>query len=105
MRRGTGIAERLRLIVVVVEFILRFVQRVLLTLDLFFRSFLLMLSLLLEGVLFLVRQSTGCCRSGIGLLVRSRGTLVTAVVAVAARRTTTRDATRRSPEPVYWIES
>ena len=53
----------------VVEFILRFVQRILLMLDLFFRSFLLMLSLLLEGVLFLVRQSTGCCRGGIGLLL------------------------------------
>ena len=33
------------------------------------------------------------------------GTVVTVVVAGAARCTTTRDATSRSPEPVYWIES
>src|SRR6266403_205976 len=55
-------------LILVVEFILRFVQRVLLMLDLFFRSFLLMLSLLLEGVLFIVRHRTGCRGRGIGLL-------------------------------------
>jgi len=54
VRRGTGIAERLRLIVVV-EFILRFVQRVLLTLDLFFFCFLTMFSLLFNRVFFVVR--------------------------------------------------
>src|SRR5882724_609219 len=55
-------------LILVVEFILRFVQRILSMLDLFFRSFLLMLSLLLEGVLFIVRHGTGCCGRSIGLL-------------------------------------
>src|SRR6184192_1526164 len=55
-------------LMVVVEFIFGLLQRLLLTLDLFFFGFLTMFSLLFNRVFFVVRERTRCCGSRTGLL-------------------------------------
>src|SRR5207253_7217177 len=55
-------------LMVVIEFIFGLLQRLLLTLDLFFFGFLTMFSLLFNRVFFVVRERTRCCGSRTGLL-------------------------------------
>ena len=57
---------------VVVEFILGLLQRLLLTLDLFFFGFLTMFSLLFNRVFFVVRERTRRCGGRYWFAVRLR---------------------------------